>query len=136
MKDYQQRRMKSYLLPEPVYRQAYWALRDLKRMKAELAQLMEERDLIISGDISMSNITSGTGNICDYTANRAIKIAQLSSRVLAIEAAFDEIPEKYRKGLWKKNVENKAFGDGAHPNTWKKWQQILIFNIAKNLQIY
>lgn len=136
MKDYQQKRMKSYLMPEPVYRQAYWALRDLLRMKEELEKLMEERDLIISGNMSVSNFSSGTGKVCDSTANRAIKIAQLSSRILAIETAFDEIPEKYRRGLWQKNVENGGFGDEAHLNTWKKWQQVLVYNVAKNLQIH
>lgn len=53
-----------------------------------------------------------------------------------METAFDTIPEKYRSGLWRKNVENLTFGDGAHLNTWKKWQQVLMFNVAKNLQIF
>lgn len=136
MKDYQQKKLKRYLMPEPIYRQAYWALRDLKRMKEELDRLMEERDCVVSGQTSVSNFTSGTGEIRDITANRAIKIAQLSGRILAIETAFDEIPEKYREGLWHKNVENGYFGDEAHLNTWKKWQQVLIYNVAKNLQIY
>lgn len=136
MKDYQQKSMKPYLMPEPVYRQAYWALRDLKRMKEELAHLMEERDLISASSTGMSNFASGTGKISDVTGNRAIKITQLSARILAMETAFDTIPEKYRGGLWRKNVENLTFGDGAHLNTWKKWQQVLIFNVAKNLQIF
>ena len=136
MKDYQQKRMKSYLMPEPVYRQAYWALRDLKRMKEELARLMEERDLVSAACAGVANVASGTGKISDVTGNRAIKITQLSARVLAMETAFDTIPEKYREGLWRKNVENLTFGDSAHLNTWKKWQQVLIFNVAKNLQIF
>ena len=56
MKDYQQKRMKTYLMPEPVYRQAYWALRDLKRMKEELAHLLEERDLISASVAEASNL--------------------------------------------------------------------------------
>lgn len=136
MKDYQQKKMKTYLMPEPVYRQAYWALRDLKRMKEELAHLLEERDLISASVAEASNFASGTGKISDVTGNRAIKITQLSARVLAMETAFDTIPEKYRGGLWQKNVENLTFGDGAHLNTWKKWQQVLMFNVAKNLQLF
>ena len=84
----------------------------------------------------MSNFASGTGKISDVTGNRAIKITLLSAIVLAMETAFDTIPEKYREGLWRKNVENLTFGDSAHLNTWKKWQQVLIFNVAKNLQIF
>ena len=92
MRDYQQKKMKVYLLPEPVYRQSYWALRDLNRMKEELKRLNEERDVIAVGEKNMSNYGFGTGRISDITGNRAVKIAHLSSRILAIEAAFDEIP--------------------------------------------
>ncbi len=136
MRDYQQKKMKVYLFPEPVYRQSYWALRDLNRMKEELKRLNEERDVIAVGEKNMSNYGFGTGRISDITGNRAVKIAHLSSRILAIEAAFDEIPEKYRRGLWRKNVENLGYPGDAHINTWKKWQQILMYHVAKNLQIY
>lgn len=136
MKDYQQKKLKPYLMPEPVYRQAYWALRDLKRMKEELSRLMEERDMIAAGEKSLSNFAYGTSIVSDGTGNRAVDIAHLSSRIFAIEAAFNEIPEKYREGLWRKNVENSYYTGDTHLNTWKKWQQILIYHIAKNLQIY
>lgn len=136
MKDYQLRKLKPYLMPETVYKQAYWALRDLKRMKEELSRRMEERDMIAAGEKNLSNFAYGTGVVSDKTGNRAVEIAHLSSRILAIEAAFDEIPEKYRDGLWRKNVENSYFPGETHINTWKKWQQILIYHIAKNLQIY
>ncbi len=135
MGDYQQKRMKSYLLPEPVYRQAYWALRDLRRMKEELSYMTEERDMIAAGEKSLSNIGFGTGVIRDGTGNKAVKIVNLSARILAIEAAFDEIPEKYRAGLIRKNVDNLGYSLDTHINTWKKWQQVLMYHVAKNLQI-
>lgn len=135
MKDYQQKRMRSYLMPEPVYRQAYWATRDLKRMRQELAVLAEGRDSIAVREGLRINTGYG-GVIKDVTAERAVKIAQLSSRVEAIEAAFSEVPEKYRCGLWQRNVENGDYGEGAHINTWRRWQQVLMYNVAKNLQIY
>jgi hypothetical protein len=136
MKEYQQKKMRSYVMPEAVYRQALWALKDLPRLREELKQLVEERDLITSGALIVSDVTFGTGKISDSTGNRAVKIANISSRILAIESAFAEIPDKYRKGLWIRNIENAKYEDGAHPNTWKKWQQILIFHIAQNLQLY
>lgn len=135
MEDYQQKRMKSFLLPEPVYRQAYWALRDLRRMKEELSYMTEERDMIAAGEKTLSNFTYGTGFVSDRTGNKAIKIAHLSSRIVAIEAAFDEIPPKYRAGLIRKNVDNLGYSLDFHINTWKKWQQVLVYHVAKNLQI-
>ncbi len=136
MNDYQQRTLKRFLLPEAVFKQAYWAMRDMNRMKGELERLNEERDVIASGGRILSNLSFSTNTISDITGNRAVKIAHLSSRILAIEAAFDEIPEEYRQGLWDKNVENLGYSGDAHANTWKKWQQILMFHIARNLQIY
>ncbi len=135
MRDCQQKRMKSYLLPEPVYRQAYWALRDLSRMKEELSYMKEERDMISAGEKVLSNFAYGTGFVSDGTGNKAIKIAHLSARIVAIESAFDEIPPKYREGLRRKNVENRGYSLDAHINTWKKWQQVLMYHVAKNLQI-
>lgn len=135
MKDCQQKRMKSFLLPEPVYRQAYWALRDLRRMKEELSHMTEERDMIAAGEKTLSNFAYGTGLVSDGTGNKAIKIAHLSSRIVAIEAAFDEIPPKYRAGLIRKNVDNLGYSLDFHINTWKKWQQVLVYHVAKNLQI-
>lgn len=136
MSDHQQKSLKRFLLPEAVFRQAYWAMRDMNRMKAELTRLNEERDVIASGTGILSNQSFGTSTISDITGNRAVKIAHLSSRILAIEAAFDEIPEEYRQGLWDKNVENLGYSASAHANTWKKWQQVLMFHVARNLQIY
>lgn len=42
MKDYQQKRMKNHVLPQPVYRQALWAVKDLLRMKRRLSELRSE----------------------------------------------------------------------------------------------
>ena len=140
MRDYQQKKMKVYLLPEPVYRQSYWALRDLNRMKEELKRLNEERDVIAVGEKNMSNYGFGTGRISDITGNRAelfidTKLGE-GMAVARRRGRYDEIPEKYRRGLWRKNVENLGYPGDAHINTWKKWQQILMYHVAKNLQIY
>ena len=42
MKDYQQKRMKDHVLPQPVYRQALWAVKDLLRLKSRLSELRTE----------------------------------------------------------------------------------------------
>ena len=91
--------------------------------------------MIAAGEKTLSNFTYGTGFVSDRTGNKAIKIAHLSSRIVAIEAAFDEIPPKYRAGLIRKNVDNLGYSLDFHINTWKKWQQVLVYHVAKNLQI-
>ena len=56
MKDYQQRRMKSYVLPEAVYRQALWAVKDLPRLKRSLELYLYKEGNLPSGSLVMERI--------------------------------------------------------------------------------
>ena len=131
MEDYQQKRMKEYLLPETVYRQALWAARDLPRLKEKLEEAKENQDALPSSDPARQPC-SGSDSI---TERRGQKISSLTMRIEAIESALYSVPEKYRKGLSEKLFYRKAFNDDFNPNTWKKWQQICIYNIARNLDL-
>ena len=135
MKDYQQKKMKNHVLPQPVYRQALWAVKDLLRLKARLGELRMEA--YVPGERNMLITCSGygTGYVCDVTGNKATEIANLSRRIDAIVSAFDAVPEQYRKGIEDKLIYDVPYSDDYHPNTWKRWQQVFIFNVAKNLQI-
>jgi len=136
MKDYQQKKLKSYVLPEAVYRQALWAVKDLPRLKSTL-----ERVLLSEGRLPGSSaVSEHTGERDpyekDYTGKEAMERAMLTMKIQAIEDAFFQIPYKYREGIRMKLTEGKAYGDDFHINTWKKWQQIYIFYAAKNLGLY
>ena len=43
-REYQARKAKPFILPETVYRQALWAVKDVNRMKDELAKLSDDID--------------------------------------------------------------------------------------------
>lgn len=132
-REYQVKKMKDYVLPETVYRQALWAVKDMKRLKEELNNTIENLDNIHSP--SFVNESTGKGFYNDVTAKKADKLISITNRIDSIEAAFFSIPEKYRKGMRNKLIEGGTFGDEFHPNTWKKWQQVLIYNVAKNLEL-
>lgn len=136
MKDYQQKRMNPYVMPEAVYRQALWAVKDLPRLKDSLERRMDCEGRP-SGASLVGERVSGR-NPCenDVTASEAMERAMLSIKIQAIEDAFYQIPDKYREGIRLKLTEGKAYGDDFHLNTWKKWQQIYIFHTAKNLGLY
>ena len=135
MKDYQQKRMKDYVLPQPVYRQALWAVKDLLRLKSKLSEL--RRQAYSPGESNMLKpcVGYGSGFVSDSTGNRAVEIANLSCRIDAIVSAFDSIPEKYRSGVENKLVYDIPYSDDYHPNTWKRWQQVFLYNVAVNLHI-
>ena len=48
MREYQVKRLKDYKLPEAVYRQALWAIKDVNRLKEELNRTVEDIDSIHS----------------------------------------------------------------------------------------
>lgn len=134
MREYQVKRLKDYKLPEAVYRQALWAIKDVNRLKEELNRTVEDIDSIHSP--SFVNESRGKGLYSDITASKAEKILVLTNRIENIENALFAIPEKYRMGMRNKLMDGGSFGDKYHPNTWKKWQQVYIFHVAKNLGIY
>lgn len=132
MRDYQLKKMKEFVLPDTVYRQAIWAVKDMPRIIKEIKDLQE---ISVSAGSVVKEISSG-GIYSDRTGKTAVRLAILSAKKDAIENAFDSIPEKYREGIKNKLFYSMPYGDEYHPNTWKKWQQIYIYNVACKLDLY
>lgn len=134
MNDYQLKREKTYLLPQTVYRQALYAVKDLERLKKKLLYMEEDAAGISSSDPSV--IMSRGGAVSDITGNRASEMALTESRIEAIETAFERVPPKYRNGLKDKLIYDIPINKlGYSVNTWKKWQQVLLYHVAVNLKI-
>ena len=134
MKEYQQKRMKSYRLPEAVYRQALWAVRDLPRLKENLETL--EQSVGIGASVLPDGSAGKYKIFSDRTGEQAGRLAELSLRIGAMEKALEEIPAPYREGILNKLAYGIAYGDEFHPNTWKKWQQIYLYHVALGLRLY
>ena len=130
-REYQSKRLKEFVLPETVYRQALWAVKDINRLKEELNKAIEDIDNIHSPNFF--NESTGKGLYSDITAKKADRLIVITNRIDSIEAAMFSIPEKYRQGIRNKLMNGEAYGDQFHPNTWKKWQQVYIYHVAKNL---
>ena len=67
--------------------------------------------------------------------NRPESAALCREKLAAIDAALSFIPHEYRDGIITNIVDKRAFGDGANINTWKKWKQRFIFELATNLSM-
>ena len=107
MKDYQFRCNTSYLVPKEVYYQCVWMVRDSERLLW----------LALSDEVD------------DSVAAAARR------RTDAIESALYAVPEEYRLGIMRHVKDREAFDDYAHENTWKKWQQRFIYELAVNLML-
>ena len=134
MSEYQQKKMKSFLLPETVYRQALWAVKDLPRMRQKMAELEESLDSLPQMEMGMPR--SSGGRPSDMTAFRAGQIAALGMRIRVIEDCLKMVPEKYRDGILDKVAYGVPYSDVYHLNTWKKWQQFFLYQVAEGLQLY
>ena len=54
-------------------------------------------------------------------------------RLNCIRRAVIKIPAEYRQSTLDCISYNVPYGDMAHENTWRKWRQVLIWELAKNL---
>ena len=133
MSEKQRKRMQSYVLPETVYRQALWAVKDLPRMRKKLEELEDSLD---SMPQAYSGMPRGGSGPADLTALRAGEMAGLSMRIRAIEESLGSVPETYRDSILDKLAYGVPYPDYVHMNTWKKWQQVYLYQVAVALRLY
>ena len=134
MKDYQLKSIKSCKLPEAVYRQALWAVKDLPRMKEKLMELEEMLDGLPSAYVDTPRKSSGT--VSDQTAQLASRMANLAFRIQMIEGSLQAVPAVYRDGILGKLAYGIPYSDCFHANTWKRWQQVYLYQVAMELHLY
>jgi len=134
MKEYQVKALKSCLLPETVYRQALWAVKDLPRLREKRLELEEMLDCIPS---SFGDGPRGRGGEpADHTARLAGELAGLSLRIQRIEGSLKAVPLKYRDGILDKLAYGIPYSDICHMNTLKRWQQVYLYQVALELKLY
>ena len=60
-------------------------------------------------------------------------IKQAASDIRCIYSALERVPEVYRKGIMDNIVDREPFDDLAHPNTWKRWKLVFLYELAREL---
>lgn len=109
MKEYQPVRDAGRVLPREIYYECIWIVRDMARMQ---------------------EIVNRTGY-----EGREFEVAR--DRLECINKALMAVPPEYRRGVMA-SIENRGgrVMDYAHENTWKKYKQRFVYNLAKNLALY
>ena len=110
MREYQQRSMKSYVLPEAVYRQALWAVKDLPRLKEIL-----ERSLCSEGDLPQTSLVAENGGSSgktwadkDFTGQSAVERAMTSVKIQGGHKAEADRGSKIQRRFSCQHVEKMA----------------------------
>lgn len=118
-------------MPDAVYYQSVWAVRDLERMENRLAELEQEE---IAGGRSI--VSDRTSNFVLYrpTEEKAVERAVLRERIRGIHAALSMVPEEYRSFILS-NLILKNTGKAFPNKLWRYWKQRFLYTVAKNLSM-
>ena len=101
-------------VPKQVYFQCIWTVKDIERLKR------------------LEAISNYSQDEEDVMRDAAV-LKQAAWKLECIRKAVTKLPKEYRQATIDNIVFNVPYGDIAHENTWRKWRQVFIRELAKNL---
>lgn len=110
-------------IPRDVYYRCIWLVRDSKRLQ-ELLRL----------EYTASADEEHYDNL-DAVIIDEMVIRRAGTELRCIRRALNAVPEIYRKEIIANIMNKTPFSDLAHPNTWKKWKQTFIYELAHELHL-
>ena len=132
-REWQQTRMRKYVMPDAVYHQSLWAVRDLYRMERRIEEL--EEDAEFPSQIDSSRVCDQCEGIETYDSDTSVSMERelLKDRTGKIHAALETIPVMYRFYV----LQNIIFREAGktYPEEWRTWKQKFLFQVAKNLNM-
>ena len=115
-------------IPQDVYYRCIWLVRGRRRLQ----DLAEMSDDTLQASVSASEMEDDHSDAA--IVSEAV-IRQAERDLESISNALERIPGAYREGILSNIADKEPFGDMAHPNTWKKWKQEFIYQLAKQLHL-
>lgn len=123
MRDYY---LKNSEIPEELYRQTLFMIKDYDRMK-------EEYDNAIWDSPEPPDGQPRGSNAGDPTSREGLKRAELFRKLQAIEQAKLSLPEEYREGVWNNVLYKTPYPKSAHRKTWWQYKTAFILRVARNM---
>ncbi len=106
-----------------VYYQCIWLIKDIDRLrKLEAVSNYAEREDELVFFVDDENVIRD-----------AEVLEKAKWKLSCIREALIKIPEEYRQNTLDCISYNVPYSDMAHENTWRKWRQVFIWELAKNL---
>lgn len=131
-REWQQTRFKEFVMPDAVYYQSIWAVRDLRRMENRIREI--DRDVSPSYDGSLVSDRCRDFSSKRPTEKKAMEKILLQTKIKAIQRALYQVPEAYRDCVLN-NVAFRKESFSCNPKIWKIWKQRFLYNVAKNLSL-
>ena len=126
MRDYQRQKNNQYHMPNAVYKQTLWQIRDYYRMKEELQNILDESPPPPDG------LPHGSGAGQPVEA-KVIRRERYADKVRAIDKAIASVPEEYRTGVWQAVQYNAPYPEDAGRNTYGRWKARFVHEAAYEL---
>ena len=112
-------------VPKAVYYQAIWIIKDLdrlRRLEAAGSYGHTKNEFVFFVDDEEIIRDSGV-------------LEQARFKLDCVRDALALVPEEYRQKTIDSIIYGIPFDDMAHENTWRKWRQFFIRELAKNLML-
>ena len=123
MRDYQRKKGK-YTLPNTVYHQVLWQIRDYYRLKDEAQAVLDESppppDGLPHGDPDPDGVLK--------KAMRRIDLLRVTDM---IDDELEQIPKEYRRGVWLNILYRTAFPNDAGRSTYARYKSRMIYHLAE-----
>lgn len=134
MREWQQTRFKSICMPDAVYYQSIWAVRDLYRMEQRVKEIEED---ILAGDIGSASLVGTGARDCSRvkpTEKSVMEKMRLESRIEAIRGALKDVPQAYQEFILE-NIIYQSKATDIPSRIWRVWKQKFLFAVAQNLSL-
>ena len=132
-REWQQTKLSEYVMPNAVYYQSIWAVRDLERMEDRLEELKFEGKITGTSVVKDFQKQYGRARV-NKVEDVAIEVAILQERIEGITNALNQVPERYRKSIMD-NIFQKDVSTNSKNKLWRAWKQKFLFQVAKNLSL-
>lgn len=126
MRQEYQRKKSKYILPDAVYFQVIWQIRDYYRLK-------DMADAIASESPGMGDGMPHGSPSADGVFNKAVRRMELTKITDAIDKAYAQIPDEYQKGVWNNILYRSSFPQDADRVTYARYKSKMIYHIAELL---
>lgn len=124
MRQEYQRKKSKYILPDAVYFQVIWQIRDYYRMK-------DMADAIIDESPGMGDGMPHGSPSPDGVFNKAVRRMELTKIIDMIDEELAEIPKEYRNGVWNNILYRTGFPIDAGRATYARYKSKMIYRIAE-----
>ena len=129
MRQEYQRKKTKYILPDAVYFQVIWQIRDYYRLK-------DMADAICEESAGMGDGMPHGSPSPDGVFNKAVRRMELTKITSVIESELETIPKEYRQGVWNNILYRASFPHDADRVTYARYKSRFIYQIAVHEGLY